>query len=61
MFDENFVCRYFSAEPHVAGSARTKELGQYMVDKWKSYGMKAKLVKYSDVMLSLPNVDHPNK
>ena len=45
--------RYLSEKPHLAGSERNNELGDYIAERWKSYGMKVYKKSY-EVLLSVP-------
>ena len=45
--------RYFSKEPHLAGSKRNNDLAQHIVKKWKEYGFdQVELAKYDVLMTS---------
>jgi N-acetylated-alpha-linked acidic dipeptidase len=46
--------RYFTAEPHPAGSARNNELAQYIADKWKEQGWEGVTMHRYDVLVSDP-------
>ena len=46
--------RYFTAEPHPAGSERNHELAVYIADTWKQQGMEDVRVHRYDVLTSLP-------
>ena len=50
--------RYFSAEPHIAGSPRQKVLAEELVRRWKDeYGFdKVEMPRYK-ALLSKPDVD----
>jgi len=53
--------RYFSKEPHLAGSRRNYDLAQHIVKKWKEYGFdQVKMAKY-DVLLTSPRKDMKSK
>lgn len=46
--------RYFTAEPHAAGSARNKHLAEWLADRYRAYGLEdVKLHRY-DVLLPWP-------
>ncbi|XP_066913684.1 putative N-acetylated-alpha-linked acidic dipeptidase [Clytia hemisphaerica] len=47
------VFKYLVEKPHLGGSIRNNELGDYMADKWESYGMKVYKKTYQ-VLLSVP-------
>ena len=57
MFFQNklfvFLSRYLSEQPHLAGSERNNELGDYIAKRWESYGMKVYKKSYQ-VLLSVP-------
>ena len=42
-----------SEKPHIAGSERNNKLGDYIAERWKSYGMKVYKKSYQ-VLLSVP-------
>lgn len=46
--------RYFTAEPHPAGSARNNELARYIADKWKEQGWEGVITHRYDVLVSDP-------
>jgi len=46
--------RYFTAEPHPAGSERNHELALYIADTWKQQGFEDVRVHRYDVLTSLP-------
>jgi N-acetylated-alpha-linked acidic dipeptidase len=46
--------RYFTAEPHPAGSERNHELALYIADLWKQQGLEDVRVHRYDVLTSLP-------
>jgi len=46
--------RYFTAEPHPAGSERNHELALYIADTWKQQGMDDVRIHRYDVLTSLP-------
>ena len=46
--------RYFTAEPHPAGSARNRHLAEWLAEKYRAYGLEdVKIHKY-DVLLPWP-------
>ena len=47
------MCRYLSEKPHLAGSRRNNELGDYIAERWESYGLKVYKKSYQ-VLLSVP-------
>eukprot|EP00111_Clytia_hemisphaerica_P010671 TCONS_00031176-protein len=47
------VHQYLTEKPHLAGSQQNNHLGDYIADKWKSYGMKVYKKTYQ-VLLSVP-------
>lgn len=50
-------CRYFSREPHFAGSKRNNDLAGNIAAKWRSYGFDhVKMAKY-DVLMNFPHKD----
>ena len=46
--------RYFTAEPHPAGSERNHELALYIADLWKQQGLEDVRIHRYDVLTSLP-------
>ncbi|HUJ21265.1 MAG TPA: hypothetical protein VLX58_07070, partial [Bryobacteraceae bacterium] len=46
--------RYFTAEPHPAGSERNHELALYVADLWKRQGFENVRIHRYDVLTSLP-------
>src|SRR5580658_3422884 len=46
--------RIFTAEPHVAGSARNNELARYIADQWRSEGLEDVIIRRYDVYGSNP-------
>jgi hypothetical protein len=44
----------FTAEPHVAGSARNNELARYIADEWRSEGLEDVVIRRYDVYGSNP-------
>ena len=46
--------RYFTAEPHPAGSERNHELALYLADLWKQQGLEDIRIHRYDVLTSLP-------
>lgn len=58
-----FCCRYrfYTSQPHIAGSKRQHDLALHLADKWRTYGFdKVEMPEYK-VLLSLPQEDKPNK
>ena len=56
-----FTFRYFSQEPHFAGSRRNNDLARHIAAKWKDYGFdQVELTRY-DVLLNTPHKDLKNK
>ncbi|XP_031563735.1 N-acetylated-alpha-linked acidic dipeptidase 2-like [Actinia tenebrosa] len=52
--------RYLTKRPHIAGSARQKELADELAKRWRSYGFdKVEMPEYK-VLLSFPQKDKPN-
>ena len=45
--------RYLSEKPHLAGSRRNNELGDYIAERWESSGLKVHKKSYQ-VLLSVP-------
>ena len=57
----NFFSRYFTKEPHVAGSPRNNELARHIARKWRSYGFdEVEIAKY-DMLLSVPSENQRSK
>ena len=52
--------RYFTFEPHIAGSLRQYELAVHIANKWKEYGFDEVEMPEYKVLLSLPREDKPN-
>ena len=53
--------RYFSKEPHLAGSKRNNDLAHDIVKKWKEYGFdQVEMAKY-DVLMTSPRKDMKSK
>jgi N-acetylated-alpha-linked acidic dipeptidase len=46
--------RYFTAEPHPAGSARNNDLAKYIADEWKQQGWEDVKIHRYDVLVSEP-------
>jgi len=46
--------RYLTAKPHLAGSPRNKELADYMVDRFRDYGLEDVRLHRYDVLLPYP-------
>src|SRR5579862_2003792 len=46
--------RLFTAEPHVAGSARNNYLAQYVAEQWKAQGLEDVVVREYDVYSTEP-------
>jgi N-acetylated-alpha-linked acidic dipeptidase len=46
--------RIFTAEPHVAGSARNNELARYIADEWRNEGLEDVIIRRYDVYGSNP-------
>ena len=46
--------RYFTAEPHPAGSTRNNELAQYVAEEWRKQGLEDVTVHEYDVLHSSP-------
>jgi N-acetylated-alpha-linked acidic dipeptidase len=46
--------RYFTAEPHPAGSERNNELARYVADEWKKQGLEDVVVRRYDVLNTAP-------
>jgi N-acetylated-alpha-linked acidic dipeptidase len=46
--------RYLTDQPHVAGSPRNKELADYMVDRFRAYGLEEVRLHRYDVLLPYP-------
>src|SRR5271169_2654475 len=44
----------FTAEPHVAGSARNNELARYIADQWRQEGLEEVVIRRYDVYGSNP-------
>ena len=53
--------RYFSEEPHLAGSKRNNVLAQHIAKTWKDYGFdQVEMAKY-DVLMTSPRKDRKSK
>ena len=53
--------RYFSSEPHFAGSKRNNDLAIHIAQKWREYGFDhVEMAKY-DVLMSSPRKDMKSK
>jgi len=46
--------RYFTAEPHPAGSARNKHLAEWLADRYRAYGLEDVRLHRYDVLLPWP-------
>ncbi len=46
--------RYFTAKPHPATSARTREIASYIAEQWKAQGLEQVVVRRYDVLSSNP-------
>jgi N-acetylated-alpha-linked acidic dipeptidase len=46
--------RYFTSEPHTAGSERNNELARYIADTWKQQGLEDVVIHEYDVLNSFP-------
>jgi len=46
--------RYFTAEPHAAGSARNKHLAEWLADRYRAYGLEDVRLHRYDVLLPWP-------
>ncbi|HET9697891.1 MAG TPA: M28 family metallopeptidase [Terriglobales bacterium] len=46
--------RYFTSEPHTAGSERNNELARYIADTWKQQGLEDVVIREYDVLNSFP-------
>lgn len=46
--------RYFTAEPHPATTARTREIAEYIAAQWKAQGLEDVVVRRYDVLSSMP-------
>ena len=49
----------FTAEPHVAGSARNNELARYIADQWRNEGLEDVIIRRYDVYGSNPKSHLP--
>ena len=49
-----FLCRFFSSEPHIAGSDRQKELAEELAKRWKEYGFDHVEMPEYKALLSFP-------
>jgi len=50
----NQYLKYFTSEPHVASSPRNNELANFILEKWKSFGLDKVYSAQYDVLLSFP-------
>ena len=46
--------RIFTAEPHIAGSARNNYLAQYVADEWRKQGLEDVVIRRYDVYATMP-------
>src|SRR3954468_5429226 len=46
--------RIFTAEPHIAGSARNNELARYIADEWRKQGLEDVVIRQYDVYSTAP-------
>src|SRR5579864_926947 len=46
--------RIFTAEPHIAGSARNNELARYIAEEWKKQGLENVRIRRYDVYSTEP-------
>jgi N-acetylated-alpha-linked acidic dipeptidase len=46
--------RYFTSEPHVAGSKRNNDLAQYIAEEWRKQGLEDVVVRQYDVYSTTP-------
>ena len=46
--------RYFTAEPHPAGSPRNNEIAEYIAAQWKAQGLEDVVIRRYDVLSSNP-------
>lgn len=53
--------REFSAQPHIAGSARQHELANKLAASWKEFGFDKVEKPAYKVLLSFPQPNKPNK
>src|SRR5262245_56821619 len=44
--------RYFTREPHVATSPRTREIAEYFAEQWRSQGLEDVAIRRYDVLSS---------
>ena len=61
-FDFNLLdlgFRFFSRQPHSAGSQRQKELANEINRTWQDYGFAVEMPEY-DVLLSIPDENNPD-
>lgn len=49
--------RYFSKEPHLAGSKRNNDLAHHIATKWREYGFDEVTMPKYDVLMSSPKKD----
>ncbi|XP_067026135.1 glutamate carboxypeptidase 2-like [Acropora muricata] len=53
--------KFFSKEPHIAGSTRQKELAVELAKRWKEYGFDRVEQPEYKALLSFPNTTHPTR
>src|SRR3954454_10113604 len=46
--------RYFTSEPHPAGTEANKKVAEYIADTWKKQGIEDVVIRQYDVLSSLP-------
>jgi len=46
--------RYFTSEPHPAGTEQNKKVAEYIADTWKKQGLEDVVIRQYDVLSSLP-------
>ena len=46
--------RYFTSEPHPAGTEQNKKVAEYIADQWKQQGLEDVVIRQYDVLSSLP-------
>lgn len=46
--------RYFTSEPHPAGTPQNKKVAEYIAQKWRDQGMEDVVIRQYDVLSSLP-------
>ena len=49
------MSRYFSHEPHTAGSQRSKELAEEIKSTWSSYGLNVDMFEYEVLLHEAKN------